>query len=610
MSQRTSSFILGGGLDMITPPLQIQPGRVLGGYNYEPLTTGGYRRIDGYERFDGRLSPTDAQYWQLPFTAGAAAFSVGDIVDGVTSSAQGEVIAVVLETGAWDGTGAGYIILTDVTGQFIDAENLQVSAATKAVAKNGSGLETVADDALHQQYLMAARETRRARIQTVPGEGPILGVWMLNDVVYAFRNNVGQTACLMYKSSATGWKLVTTPALNPGGQYEFITYNFGGAAGTRMMYGCDGKNKAFQFDGATFTQITTGMTVDAPEHLAAHKKHLFLSFDTSVQYSPIGDPTGTWSVVTGAGEIATGEQVVGFDVLAGGVLAIFNRNATYLLYGTPGAADFQLRAHNENAGAIGRTIQHFNEPIYLDDRGLTTLSASQVFGDFEAGTISHDIDPWLQNLKAGILSSIRIRGKNQYRLFFDDFSALLMLFNGQQPQFMALDLPVLVKTVCSVEHSSGEEHIYFGSDDGYIYRMDRGDSFDGAVINYSMRLAFNSLGSPVRKKRFFKVLLEVSAPMPFPIQYLAEYSYGSPDKPASVGFSPTDATVRTGGGFFDTRAVWGQFIFDGQTVGTAESYLEGDGVNISMMLSGESNYEPAHTLYGGTYFYAMRGLKR
>jgi hypothetical protein len=315
-------------------------------------------------------------------------------------------------------------------------------------------------------------------------------------------------------------------------------------------------------------------------------------------------------VITGAGEIATGEKIVGFDIQAGGVLAIFNRNATYLLYGTPGAADFQLRAHNENAGAIERSIQHFNEAVYLDDRGLTTLAASQVFGDFQAGTISSDIDPWLQNLKASVLSSVRIREKNQYRLFFDDYTGVLMLYNGQKPQFMALDFPVLVKTICSVEHSSGDEHIYFGSDDGYVYRMDRGDSFDGAPISYSMRLAFNSLGSPARKKRFFKVMLEISAPLVFPIQFLAEFSYGSPEKPASVGYPISDSSVLTGGGFYDTRDNWGDFIFDGQTVGIAESYLDGDGVNISMMLSGESSYEPAHTLYGGTYYYAIRGLKR
>lgn len=59
MSQQASFFPLGGGLDLATPAVALKPGVCIAAKNYEPVL-GGYRRVAGYERFDGRTSPTDA----------------------------------------------------------------------------------------------------------------------------------------------------------------------------------------------------------------------------------------------------------------------------------------------------------------------------------------------------------------------------------------------------------------------------------------------------------------------------------------------------------------------------------------------------------------------
>jgi hypothetical protein len=56
----TTYYPMAGGLDLVTPSLQKSPGRCIDALNYEPTTVGGYRRINGYERFDGRPSPTAA----------------------------------------------------------------------------------------------------------------------------------------------------------------------------------------------------------------------------------------------------------------------------------------------------------------------------------------------------------------------------------------------------------------------------------------------------------------------------------------------------------------------------------------------------------------------
>lgn len=126
MRQAPKIFALGGGLNEVTPPSMLKGGELYGVSNYEPGEKGGYRRIDGYERLDGKVAPSDASYWILNFDA-------GDIVEpeshglceGATSGATGEVVSVILESGAWaDSDAVGYIVLFDVKGSFQDNETL------------------------------------------------------------------------------------------------------------------------------------------------------------------------------------------------------------------------------------------------------------------------------------------------------------------------------------------------------------------------------------------------------------------------------------------------------------------------------------------------------
>ncbi len=86
-------------------------------------------------------------------------------------------------------------------------------------------------------------------------------------------------------------------------------------------------NKAFEFDGDVYIPINTGMTVDTPLHIIAHKKMLHLSFRASLQSSSIGFPF-QWSAITGANEIGMGEDISGMLTQPGDVLAIATRNST------------------------------------------------------------------------------------------------------------------------------------------------------------------------------------------------------------------------------------------------------------------------------------------
>ena len=57
-----------GGLNLVQPTIANNPSYVSDGLNFEVSQYGGYRRVAGYERFDGRPSPSAASYYRLPVT--------------------------------------------------------------------------------------------------------------------------------------------------------------------------------------------------------------------------------------------------------------------------------------------------------------------------------------------------------------------------------------------------------------------------------------------------------------------------------------------------------------------------------------------------------------
>jgi hypothetical protein len=198
-----------------------------------------------------------------------------------------------------------------------------------------------------------------------------------------------------------------------------------------------------------------------------------------------------------------------------------------------------------------------------------------------------------------------VRDLQQYWLFFDDATGLVMSLANTKAEAMPIEFDRVVRCATSVEDVDGNEVIYFGSDDGFVFRFNSGNSFDGEMLPYLVRLAFNNLGTPALKKRFKKVALELSTAAQATLLITADFSYGNPDLPSVTAES---FTVRGGGGFWDT-ALWDQFYFS-QAEGTAEAHIDGLGTNISVAIAGETDIEDPHTMHGINYYYNLRGKKR
>lgn len=661
---------LGGGLDQVTPTLSLPPGVVRRAANFECSITGGYTRIAGYERFDGRPSPSAANYNILVLTF-TATVTVGQTVTGSTSGATGRVIVV----------NTASLVITRETGTFVAGD----------ILNNGSGfvgtitsVEGVAADGLTDaQYQSLAADNYRADITVVPGTGSILGVAYYNGVCYAWR------LTSMYKSTASGWVAITlgkelsfgtgTAAivdgntvtgassgatgvvarvvlqsgtfasgnaagrlilssstgvfssgenltvaaavkaiaggaatqitLTTGGRYETVVANFGGGTANYKLYGCDGVNRAFEFDGTTFVPIVTGMTVDTPKHITFHKQHLFLSFGASLQFSGLGYPY-QWTPLLGAGEIAMNAEVTNLLVLPGdqssGALGVYTRQDTSVLYGTS-SVNFSLSTFNSGTGAIAYTAQNMDQAYVLDDRGIISLGTSLNFGNFVPASLTMNIPRFIQQHRDLAIGSTVNRDKGQYRVFFSDGSGLyLTIVNGKLLGSMPIQFGHNVTCCVESESTTGGTVQFFGSTNGYVYQMDLGTSFDGDTIPANINLVYNSTKSPRILKRYRKAAVELAGDSYAEIQFGYDLGYRT-----QALTQPADASYQNDlrSSYWD-EMVWDNFVWDGADISPSEIEVSGTAENMSIRVSSNSDlFEPFTVNTVIVHYTLRRGIR-
>ena len=390
---------------------------------------------------------------------------------------------------------------------------------------------------------------------------------------------------------------------------ELSVYNFTGRAGAQRIYGADGVNRGFEFDGDVLVPIKTGMAVDKPVHCVAHKNHLFLSYDGSVQNSSIAEPF-RWSAVTGAGEIAAGDVVTGFKVLPsdadGGALMVFSATRTWVLYGSS-TADWKLSAFSDDVGAQRWSVQSLGRIIAFDTLGLATLEASQSFGNFSRLPLSARIQRLLRNRLA--IASVVNRADQRMRLFFATGDSLsitpIATRDGVALSFMPINYGKTVWCTCEAV-MAGDNRNFFGSDDGYVYEADRGRSFDGEEIFAYLKLAFNHIKSPMEKKRFRRADLESKSESAFRVLVQGEYSLGNPE----IGLTDAAEVLRSANGAYYDVSSYDESFYDIPRNAISKVRLDGVGTDLSLSVISQASNELPHTLQSVSVVYTPRRLDR
>lgn len=692
MSRRSYSFALEGGLDQVTQPLAIRPGRAIQSLNYEALDEG-YGRIGGFERFDGQTSPTDFPFHLLEFDTGTTAIQDGDALTGATSGATATVLVDAdVESGSWvGGDAAGMVGIRSLTGSFTVGEDIEVSGSPVASV---AAVEFLGDAPSADNYEasvgLAARAYARGLIGAITGSGDVRGVWEfdVNGAVYAVRDNAGGTAGGLWKSTTSGWTAValgyrldftsggtteivvgntitgatsgatavitrvvlqsgtwaggdaagyfiftsqtgtfqaenidvgaspnlatiagdsSANSLPAGGRYHFVTHNFYGASGSRRIYGVNGVGTAFEFDGTVFVPIETGADTDTPNRIAVYRNHLVLGFPNGwVQTSEADEPIG-WETTGGAFGFGIGSDVADFIVTTSALL-VLGEFGIFVLTGAT-SNDFVLAPLTLEAGALPFTGQRIGPGIYVDNRGIRSISTSQDYGNFSMGTMSAGIRKLLRSkMAAGTrpCASAIVRTKNQYRVFLDDGSGISIYLGRKYPEPMYFELGKTVTCICSNEGTDDAERIFFGSTDGYVYQLDKGRSLDGSDLEAFIQLAYANMGTPNLLKRVHRVGLECTSDGPATIGIAIEYDYSSNEQ---IATSQREVSAQGIGGLWGV-ANWGEFYWSAPVENVLEADVEGQGRNASIITYSSGEDIPPYVLRGATLHYSDRGQFR
>ncbi|MCU7816332.1 MAG: hypothetical protein KZQ81_14295 [Candidatus Thiodiazotropha sp. (ex Rostrolucina anterorostrata)] len=402
--------------------------------------------------------------------------------------------------------------------------------------------------------------------------------------------------------------------LLPDGQFEFDNYNFKGSTDTLCMYGVDGVNPAFEFDGTDFVQIYTGLNPDNPSHIFNNNSQMFVAKQSSWLVGALGDPFGTWDSVHGSDEWGMGDEITGAVVTPGGTAISFARNSISIIYGD--SSGYTIKTYSPDYGAVAGSMQNAIMPVFLSDAGLSSLQSSERFGDFDTSMLDAPVKDFITQYKNLFLCSVLFRNKNEYRMYFEGGRCLRLKFKSGQIDGFSLDRYLLDVRGASASVRSDrflasttieKDHVFFYADDGYVYQMDSGESFDGEAIDALITLPYNHMGYPRLKKRWYNVVLEIESNSSLAEIFVApDYKMYSPSRSS---YSPSIVTPHAAGGRWNLVA-WNEFIWgDGSQDFFNKINLRSvsTGIGLSIYYSGR---ESSFNIKNLTYRFAMRGERR
>jgi hypothetical protein len=372
---RTTYYPLEGGLDIVTPALSVKPGAAIAMVNYEPWYQGGYRRIPGYERFDGRPKPSDASFtgWE---SSDVSAASIGLTVTGDITGTTGVVCGIWDDSAEGNLYGTDYLAVTKVSGPgFQNGEGLNTAAYTINSAPTLRFAPTID---LEEDWLLAAEDEYRQDIQPVTGSGPVRGVWQRLADIYAIRDNGGATQGVLWRATPTGW---TQAGITMA---DYLYFN----TGTSDI-----------FEGDTITGLVSG---------ASATVHRVVLNGGSVAWDGSGEGYLVLTGVTG-GSFSSGEALqvaaatkanavgteVAFTFPAGGVYRFHNHNffggaSTYRAYGCNGVGPaFEIDENRVVSPILMPTNPATGEAPTNNTPFLIEEHRNHLFLAFEGGSLQH-----------------------------------------------------------------------------------------------------------------------------------------------------------------------------------------------------------------------------
>jgi hypothetical protein len=501
MPTQGASITVQGGLDLVSSSHALfrTPGAATVLQNFESSTTGGYRRVSGFEK----LGTTSAV---IP--SGVST----DAMHGIVGYANGVVVAQGTNLYySLDGTSYVQInkdTFTTGTGTVsISAGSPTVTGTATTFTVNFTAGDDIKIDGNFYKVLSIASNTS-----------------LTLDINADTSNTQNGLSYFIGGIAASSLAAATTIPRTNQTNLQFVNFeSTGGQNGT--LYFVDGVNKIGEFyihdDGTYHFEELTRSSPIGCSLIERYTERIIVSGQTAnpslVYYSTRLKPYEFEGA--SAGFIDVGDIVTGIKVFRNSLI-IFCKNSIYELTNLDSTPI--IKSVTKNIGCVsGNSIQEIGgDLIFLAPDGLRTIAGTARIDDVELSSISRKILPLvneiINNFANYTISSMVIRERSQYRLFYyrsgqavSGQRGIIGTFKYNSEGIPAFEwsqtkgLPV--KFCTSDVHNDGTEVLFHTDETGYVYKHDTGNSFDGANVVAEFQTPDLDYGDNGLRKSLYKV---------------------------------------------------------------------------------------------------------
>jgi hypothetical protein len=421
---------------------------------------------------------------------------------------------------------------------------------------------------------------------------------IFNDIIISGRGGT------VYSGTTSGsW---TSRATSKGTSYtyDFDKFNYDG---TNKIIIATGAAAAFTLNTSYTEDIinaTGGGTAPTnPKYVKSFANHMFYAGMSDATHSIIfSGPYTEDDFDTGAGTIKVGDIVTGLKVFRD-ELYIFCQRQIYKITGTS-SSNFALAEVAKNVGSIANhSIQELGgDLVFLSADGLRTIAGTARIGDVELGTISKQIQDRINDISYFNVTSLVIRDKSQYRLFYptagveDSAKGIIACIkvnpNTNQLGYEYSDIKGLKVSCCDSDYISNAETVVSGGYDGYIYKQESGNVWTRASTTDTLDSTYRSpdmtMGDPGMRKSMERVNLNWKPEGEVAASLYVQYNFNDTDTPQPDLISLTSSVT---GAYFGA-GTFGTASFGQSDVPITRKSVEGSGFAVAVKITDTSTKIP------------------
>jgi hypothetical protein len=237
------------------------------------------------------------------------------------------------------------------------------------------------------------------------------------------------------------------------------------------------------------------------------------------------------------------------------------------------------------------------------------LSATDRIGDFSLASVSNRIQTELTQLisSSTFFSSVTIKSKSQYRLFgyssnITSDSAKGILGTQFPDRVEWAELRGIKAYTADSDYHEREELVIFANNDGYVYKLEEGNTFDGINIKASFYTPYLPISDPRIRKTFYKLYtyLDPQGSVSIVFSMKLDFDDKGSVQPEAITLSNTTNNV---GIFGNALATYGAVVFGEKLLKVFDSQMIGSGFSVSLQFESNSN-DPPYSFDAVTIEYA------